>query len=146
MSLLVWVMMAIALWHFTIWLPDRFWGGIVGALLAAVIGSVVLAFIGPVAPAYASGPAAEFSRASHSDVSPPLRSIRPHGPQPGKAFPALRRNSAFGEIALAPPDRRRQAYVTPGAPVSTGAAWEGIGNVNAVIPPDTNGDVGPNDY
>ena len=45
MSLLVWVMMAIALWHFTIWLPDRFWGGIVGALLAAVIGSVVLAFI-----------------------------------------------------------------------------------------------------
>ena len=36
MSMLVWVMMAIALWHFTIWLPDRFYGGIVGALLAAV--------------------------------------------------------------------------------------------------------------
>jgi hypothetical protein len=41
MSMLVWIMMAIALWHFTIWLPDRFWGGIVGALLAAILGSVV---------------------------------------------------------------------------------------------------------
>ena len=36
MSMLVWVMMAIAVWHFTIWLPDRFYGGIVGALLAAI--------------------------------------------------------------------------------------------------------------
>jgi hypothetical protein len=41
MSMLVWVMMAIALWHFTIWLPDRFYGGIVGALLAAIVGSVL---------------------------------------------------------------------------------------------------------
>ena len=45
MSLLVWAMMALAVWHFTIWLPDRFWGGIVGALLAAVIGSVIFGFI-----------------------------------------------------------------------------------------------------
>jgi hypothetical protein len=41
MSMLVWVMMSIALWHFTIWLPDRFYGGIVGALLAAIAGSVL---------------------------------------------------------------------------------------------------------
>jgi hypothetical protein len=41
MSMLVWVMMAIAIWHFTIWLPDRFYGGIVGALLAAIAGSVL---------------------------------------------------------------------------------------------------------
>ena len=40
MSMFVWVMMGIALWHFTIFLPDRFWGGIVGAFVAAVIGSV----------------------------------------------------------------------------------------------------------
>ena len=45
MSLLVWVMMAIAIWHFTIWLPDRFYGGIVGVLLAAVAGSVLFAFL-----------------------------------------------------------------------------------------------------
>jgi uncharacterized membrane protein YeaQ/YmgE (transglycosylase-associated protein family) len=41
MSLLVWVMMGIALWHFTVWVPDRFYGGIVGALLAAIAGAVV---------------------------------------------------------------------------------------------------------
>src|SRR4051794_13672844 len=45
MSLLVWVMMAIALWHFTVWVPDHFWGGIVGAFLAAVIGSVFFSFV-----------------------------------------------------------------------------------------------------
>ena len=45
MSMLVWVMMGIAIWHFTVWVPDRFWGGIVGALLAAIVGSVLFGFI-----------------------------------------------------------------------------------------------------
>jgi hypothetical protein len=43
--MLVWIMMAIAIWHFTIWVPDHFWGGIVGALLAAIAGSVVFGLI-----------------------------------------------------------------------------------------------------
>jgi ABC-type xylose transport system permease subunit len=38
-------MMGLAIWHFTIWLPDRFWGGIVGALLGALIGAVVVAWL-----------------------------------------------------------------------------------------------------
>jgi uncharacterized membrane protein YeaQ/YmgE (transglycosylase-associated protein family) len=41
MGVLAWVMMGLALWHFTIWLPDRFWGGIVGCLLFAIVGAVV---------------------------------------------------------------------------------------------------------
>jgi hypothetical protein len=45
MSLFVWIMMGIAIWHFAVWVPDRFWGGIVGAFLAAVAGAVVLGFI-----------------------------------------------------------------------------------------------------
>jgi uncharacterized membrane protein YeaQ/YmgE (transglycosylase-associated protein family) len=45
MSLLVWVMVGIALWHFTVFLPDRFWGGIVGAFVAAVIGAAVFGFV-----------------------------------------------------------------------------------------------------
>ena len=45
MSMLVWVMMGIAVWHFTIWLPDRFWGGIVGALLAAIVGAVIVGLV-----------------------------------------------------------------------------------------------------
>ena len=42
MGLLAWVMMAIALWHFTVFLPDRFWSGIVGAFAGAVIGAVLV--------------------------------------------------------------------------------------------------------
>jgi hypothetical protein len=45
MSLLVWAMMGIALWHFAIFVPERFWGGIVGAFLAAVFGAVLIALI-----------------------------------------------------------------------------------------------------
>jgi len=41
MAVVVWVTMGIALWHFTVFLPDRFWQGIVGALLGATIGAVV---------------------------------------------------------------------------------------------------------
>ncbi len=45
MGLLVWIMVAIALWHFTIFLPDRWWSGIVGAFLGAVVGSVIFGLI-----------------------------------------------------------------------------------------------------
>ena len=45
MALVVWVMMGIAVWHFTVWLPDRFWGGIVGAFLGALVGSIVFGLI-----------------------------------------------------------------------------------------------------
>ncbi len=41
MGMLAWVMMGLALWHFTIWLPDHFWGGIVGAFLASIAGAIV---------------------------------------------------------------------------------------------------------
>jgi uncharacterized membrane protein YeaQ/YmgE (transglycosylase-associated protein family) len=45
MGILGWVMMGLAIWHFTIFLPDRFWGGIVGAFLAAIVGAVLCGFI-----------------------------------------------------------------------------------------------------
>ena len=41
MSMLVWVMMGIAVWHFTVFVPDRFWGGIVGAFGAAIVGAAL---------------------------------------------------------------------------------------------------------
>jgi uncharacterized membrane protein YeaQ/YmgE (transglycosylase-associated protein family) len=44
MGLLAWVMMGLALWHFTIWLPDRYWGGIVGALIGSLIGAALFGF------------------------------------------------------------------------------------------------------
>ena len=45
MALVVFFMMGIALWHFTVFVPDRFWQGIVGAFLGAVIGSIVFGMI-----------------------------------------------------------------------------------------------------
>jgi len=41
MSLLVYFMMGIALWHFTVFLPDHFWQGIVGAFLGSTLGAVI---------------------------------------------------------------------------------------------------------
>jgi hypothetical protein len=45
MALLVWFTMGIALWHFTVFLPERFWQGIVGAFLGAVIGAMLFGLI-----------------------------------------------------------------------------------------------------
>ena len=41
MGMLGWVMMGLAIWHFTIWLPDRFGGGIVGAFVGALVGAIL---------------------------------------------------------------------------------------------------------
>jgi hypothetical protein len=40
LSVFVWAMIGIAVWHFTVFVPDKFWGGIIGAFLAAVAGSL----------------------------------------------------------------------------------------------------------
>lgn len=45
MAALVWVMVGLALWHFTVFLPDHFWSGIVGAFLGAVVGSFLFGFL-----------------------------------------------------------------------------------------------------
>ena len=38
-------MMALAIWHFAVYLPDRFFGGIVGAFVASILGAVIFGFI-----------------------------------------------------------------------------------------------------
>ena len=45
MALVVFFIMGIALWHFTVFVPDRFWQGIVGAFLGAVLGSIIFGMI-----------------------------------------------------------------------------------------------------
>jgi hypothetical protein len=42
MALLAWVIIGLAVWHFTIWLPDRCWGGIVGAFIGAIVGATLV--------------------------------------------------------------------------------------------------------
>jgi hypothetical protein len=45
MALVVWFTMGLAIWHFTVFLPDRFWQGIVGALVGSTVGAIVLGAI-----------------------------------------------------------------------------------------------------
>lgn len=53
LAVLVWVIVGIALWHFAILVPDRFWGGIVGSFVASVVGAVATGYLLP-APGFAS--------------------------------------------------------------------------------------------
>jgi ABC-type Mn2+/Zn2+ transport system permease subunit len=45
MALVVWFTMGIALWHFTVFLPDHFWQGIIGTFVGAVLGAVIFGLI-----------------------------------------------------------------------------------------------------
>ena len=47
LGIFVWAMIGIAFWHFTVFVPDRFWGGIIGAFLAALFGALVSGFLLP---------------------------------------------------------------------------------------------------
>jgi hypothetical protein len=49
MAALVWFTTGVALWHFTFFIPDRFWGGIVGALLGAAAGAMVTGAVAQIA-------------------------------------------------------------------------------------------------
>jgi hypothetical protein len=56
MSVLVWTMIALAFWHFTVLVPDRFWGGIVGALFVALAGAYATGFLLPTPGVPAANP------------------------------------------------------------------------------------------
>lgn len=47
MSVVVWIMVAIAFWHLAVLVPDRFVGGIVGALIVAVLGGLLSGWVLP---------------------------------------------------------------------------------------------------
>ncbi|MFM8527575.1 MAG: hypothetical protein ACKOBH_05630 [bacterium] len=55
MALLVWFTMGVALWHMTVFVPDRFWGGIVGAFLGSVTGAVITGAIAQIALGWGIG-------------------------------------------------------------------------------------------
>jgi len=53
-SVLIWTMVGLACWHFAVLVPDRFWGGIIGALLASLAGALLSGFLLP-APGVPTG-------------------------------------------------------------------------------------------
>ncbi|MFA4929431.1 MAG: hypothetical protein WC558_13015 [Patulibacter sp.] len=45
MAVLTWIMISLAIWHFTVFVPDKFIGGIIGAFAASIVGAVIGGFI-----------------------------------------------------------------------------------------------------
>lgn len=56
LSVVVWIMIGMALWHFAVLVPDRFWGGIIGAFGAAVAGALASGFLLPQPGPYSNPP------------------------------------------------------------------------------------------
>ena len=84
MNLLVWVMMGIAIWHFAVFVPDRFWGGIVGAFGAALVGAVVIGLVA------ASPAATSTTRPRDRAGGVPGRAARPRRSYFGSGAPRKR--------------------------------------------------------
>jgi len=104
--------------------------------------------IAPAAATTGGGPIA--GQAARHDVSPPLRDIAPVPPTAdGHGPPRERlenRPTHPGQPTTAVTDPAVQS--TPGGATapSTISNFEGVSNLDGVYPPDTNGDVGPNNY
>jgi hypothetical protein len=47
MSILVWAMVSIAIWHFAVLVPDRFTGGIIGCFVATLGAGLVTGYLLP---------------------------------------------------------------------------------------------------
>ena len=101
-------------------------------------------------------PAARVGRAERMAVVPPLREIqsRPQAKARAEAAPREvflgripRAEAAAGKRALAPaPDLALQKAPVPRAMPAPLITFEGPGNLDGVLPPDNNGDVGPEHY
>jgi hypothetical protein len=49
MAPLVWFTVGLAIWHLAVFVPDRFWGGIVGAFVGAAVGGMITGAIAQLA-------------------------------------------------------------------------------------------------
>jgi uncharacterized membrane protein YeaQ/YmgE (transglycosylase-associated protein family) len=46
-SVFVWIMIGVAIWHLAVLVPDRFYGGIIGSFLASLTGALAAGFLLP---------------------------------------------------------------------------------------------------
>jgi hypothetical protein len=90
------------------------------------------------------------SFATRTDTTGELRYQAPKPPIPSDVFEKFNKPRKWlpNRQNVAPssaPDPTIQTSIGPSVP-STSSSFEGISNVNGVLPPDTNGDIGPNNY
>ncbi len=92
----------------------------------------------------------EVSAAVHHDVSPPLAFLPPLAAAPGRAplpiRPLAGRGAAVADAGSAAPDPVLQSSPGQAAMPAPFLSFEGVNNVDQVLPPDTIGDVGPHHY
>ncbi len=87
-----------------------------------------------------------------NDVSAPLSSIAPIAPQPGEADADLNQLNPLGNrkltnnAAAAESDGALQTAPVGNAIPAPIVSFDGLGNLNGVLPPDSDGAVGPNHY
>ena len=91
------------------------------------------------------------SYATRSDTTAPLKDLPQLPPLPdvlGRVFEKPRKNLPNRQINTGPigQDPALQTSAPAVSAATVGANFEGVGNVNGVLPPDTNGDIGPNHY
>jgi hypothetical protein len=121
-------------------------GGVLVGLLAVAASAVVV----PVSAAPRAD-APTVTPASHYDTSPPLRSMRPAQNPPGRVVQPLRQLPAHASTggSSAAQGGGGSSAIAPRIP-ATLLNFNGIGlsggSQSNFIPPDTNGDVGPNHY
>jgi hypothetical protein len=114
MALVVWFTVGLALWHFTVFLPDRFWAGIVGALLGAVAGAMLSGGIAQIASGRTIG---------DTDFGNPHRPRRDLRPRRAPGAPGQQRLAGLGVNRGL--DRRRieERLPVPSWPVRSLARW-----------------------
>src|SRR5262249_26916866 len=81
--------------------------------------------------------------AEHWDVSRALRDLPRHAPQGGAIHEAPSFRQAIGPKSIDPVVQSTPAPSLVSGPL---LSFEGVGNLNSVLPPDTNGAIGPNHY
>ena len=84
----------------------------------------------------------------HNDTSPPLRSMKVIPPSAGRVENE-RENGRHGTVGSSDTQTKDPVVQSSFGPLSMPTplmTFEGINNRNGVLPPDNNGDVGPNNY
>jgi len=115
------------------------------ALAIAVLGAQAL----PSLPALAATSTVPFViQPLKTDTSPALRTMHASPVPPEGKGSQPNRPLHPGRSGAKLPTASKSIQTTAGAASmpSTSANFEGVNNIDGVLPPDTNGDVGPNDY
>jgi len=96
-------------------------------------------------PAGAAHPIVRY--ATHYDLSPRLRDIRPVPPRAGQLIEINQQEDELpNRVGGSPGDAALQDGPVSSSTATLGSNFEGINNIDGVLPPDTNGDVGENYY